>query len=268
MSEKAHEGGPEIDMEDIPLPLPPKRPRTVAIVACGATQADWHNVNYTYERKVPRVDVVWSLNKALRTVKCDLGFVMDDLVGECRRSPEYAADLAELQVPIITSTVDPQVKALLPKVDLWPYPVAAVIHFAGCLILKHRGSSYAEIKARPDRVHFYAQHAANYLHNSVPYMLAYALFLGMQGVQLWGADYTFPGQEAREDDRANCEYWVGMLRMAGVELYVSPRTTLLNQRQQPYLYGFGARPPVIEPPDNETLDILLAKLALHMTRPA
>lgn len=258
MTEKAHEGGPEI--------APARKARTVAIVACGPTAWDWHAAQATYERQIPQVDVVWSLNKALRTVRCDLGFVMDDLVGECRRSPEYHADLQSLTMPIFTTTVDQPVKALLPNVNLWEYPLAAVLHYVGCRILKARGATRSQIEANPDRVHEIGMQAGNYLHNSVPYMLAYALFKDMHGVQLWGADYTFPGTTAREDDRANAEYWVGLLRAFGVEVRTSGRSTLLNTCQPARFYGFGARQPVITPPDKETLYQLAEMTDNAMTR--
>lgn len=258
MTEKAHEGGPDLE--------PTRKPRTVAIVACGPTAWDWHSAQATYERQIPTVDVVWSLNKALRTVRCDLGFVMDDLVGECRRSAEYHADLQSLTIPILTTTVDPPVKALLPNVDLWEYPVAAVLHYVGCRILRARGATRQQIEANPGKVHEVGMQAGNYLHNSVPYMLAYALFKDMHGVQLWGADYTFPGTVAREDDRANCEYWVGLLRALGVEVRTSGRSTLLNSNQPAHLYGFGARQPILSPPDKDTLSQLTEMAFNAMTR--
>jgi hypothetical protein len=258
MTTKEHEGGPEIATE--------QKPRTVAIVACGPTAWDWHQAQATYERQIPPVDVVWSLNKALRTVKCGLGFVMDDLVGECRRSPEYHHDLRQLTIPILTSTVDQPVRDLLPKVDLWEYPLSAVLHYVGIRILKARGATRSEIERNPGRVHDVAMQAGNYLHNSVPYMLAYALLQDMHGIQLWGADYTFPGTDAREDDRANAEYWIGLLRAFGVEIRTSGRSTLLNSRQPQHFYGFGARQPVIGPPDQDLLLQLTDKADHCMTR--
>lgn len=253
MIERAHEGGPEIDVEDIHVPPQPKIPRTVAIVACGQTAWDWHASQFTYERQIPKVDAVWTLNKALRTVKCDLGFVLDDLVGECRKSPEYYEDLRGVTVPIITSTIDPTVRQYLPQANLHEYPIAAVIHYAACRVLINRGMKRYEMEKRPDLVHQVGVQAAYYLHNSVPMILAYALLMNVHGVQLWGADYTFPGTQAREEDRPCAEYWVAMLRMAGIEVMVSGRSTLLNASKQPWIYGYGARPPVIEPPSQDEL---------------
>ena len=78
-------------------------------------------------------------------------------------------------------------------------------------------------------------------------MLAYALYLeSVHTIHLWGCDYTFPGTDIREDDRANCEYWVGALQASGLRVIVSKRTTLLNRNKQPWCYGFGARQPINE----------------------
>jgi hypothetical protein len=105
MNEKAYEGGPDLDDEpQAPTPKPP--PKTVAIIACGPTNSDWHAGHFTYEPQFPKTDEVWTLNKALRTTKADLVFIMDDLVGEARRSPAYAEDIRNLTCPVITSNVE------------------------------------------------------------------------------------------------------------------------------------------------------------------
>jgi len=253
---REHEGGPEL--EDLPpLRAPAPAPRTVAIVAGGPTHWDWHAAHFTYEAAIPPVDQVWTLNKVSRTCRADLVFVMDDLVGEARRCPQYAQDLRALGVPIITSTVDAEVRRLFPDADLHEYPIERVVWTLGMKVMLTRGAPIAAVLERPDLVHRHGMEGFYYLHNSVPFMLAYALVLNVKGVQLWGADYTFPGTDAREDDRANCEFWVGALRMAGVEVKVCDRSTLLNAARQPWLYGYGARPPVIRVPTQPQLEELL-----------
>ena len=234
---KMHEGGPEISAN----PCIGEPPETVAIVGCGPTMKDWHMGHFGYACAFPPVDQVWGLNKGLRTQKADLGFVMDDLVGECRRSPEYYEDLKALKLPIITSTVDTEVRKLLPNANLTEYPLREVLLCVGHKVLAARNQRADDPVALE-----IGKEAGYYLHNSIPYMLAYALYCGVKGVQVFGCDYTYPGTDAREDDRANAEYWVGLLRGFGVEVKVPTTTTLLNSRKQPYLYGYGARPPVIQ----------------------
>lgn len=267
-----------------PDPLPPmapalkKVPETIAIIACGPTNADWHKGHFAYEKIFPGVDEVWSLNKGLRTTKCDLGFVMDDMVTEARRCPEYAADLRKLSIPIVTSTVDQQVKDLFPDNRLIEYPLDDVWKACGARVLANKKlTTPGDLRAyfyqnglhqqmqdpiRRDELGRRAgfreptdqeilpaclMHAgksvARYIHNSVPYMLAFAFYIGVKGVQVFGADYTFDGQQVREKARANCEYWVGMLRAWGVDVRVPETSTLLNASDEPWLYGFNGRPP-------------------------
>ena len=79
-------------------------------------------------------------------------------------------------------------------------------------------------------------------------MLAYAGFLGVENIQLYGVDYTYPGMAAREDDKANCEYWIGQLQLGlGVEFFTSAKSTILCTNQGRNIYGYGTRQPFLNP---------------------
>ena len=223
-----------------------KKPEIVDIVACGPTVRSYLSMRMDYDPIAPDADEVWTLNKALRSIRADLGFVMDDMVGEARRSERYREALDNLSIPIITSIIDDDVRALYPNCHLIPFPLDDVLNSVGIRVMKARSSNFTT----GDVAHA-GDVTGYYFHNSIPYMLAYALFIGVKRVQLFGADYTYPGMAAREDDRANTEYWVGILRAYGVEVWTTRDTTLLNQPKQPYLYGYGARPPHREAPSSE-----------------
>lgn len=255
MTVREHEGGPELD--DAPeIRLKARPPKTVAILGCGPTNSTWHASRFTYEPQTPAVEEVWAVNKGLRTQRADLVFILDDLVGEARRSPEYADDIRKLTVPVVTSTVDDAVRRLFPNVHLIEYPVERIIWTLGMRILAARAHR-ERILERPDLVYKFGMEGFYYLHNSIPMMLAFALVMGVKGIQLFGVDYTFPGQDVREDDRACCEFWVGALRMAGVEVLTCSGTTLLNTRRQPWIYGYGQRPPVVRVPTREQLEVMI-----------
>jgi hypothetical protein len=227
-----------------------RAPERVAIVACGPTSLDWHAANFLYDPAVD-YDEIWVVNKGIRTLRCDVAFVMDDLVGEARRSRRYQADIDALQVPIITSTVDDSVRGLFPNANLTAYPINYVLAWCALKIWKAR-------KCEPTEAQLGATMSglANYIHNSIPYLLAYAGFIGVKTVLLFGADYTFPGSPAREDDQANCEYWVGLMRGLGVDVSVPDTTTLLATRYRKPMYGFGARPPQLMIPREHILQRL------------
>lgn len=239
-----------------------KIPRSVSIVAMGPTKTSWQDGNGSYNLSVPRTDEVWTLNKGLRTLKADVGFVLDDLVGEARKSSEYAADLRKLTLPIITSTIDHDVRELFPDSPLHAFPAQEIIWELGIRYGLVSGNAPEALVVSGENIRRVGEAIGLYQTNSVPMMLSYALWIGVTKVYLYGADYTFPGQAAREEERACAEYWVGFCRGQGMEIQVSPESTLLNERYRPGLYGYGARPPVIGTPTPDDVSRILRHLGV------
>lgn len=267
MIERAHEGGPEIDIEDVPRPIRSrhvtgKTPDSVAIVAMGPSQRIWHNGNGSYDLGIPKPDEVWALNKGLRTLKADVGFILDDMVGEARKSEQYARDIRGLTLPIITSTIDSDVRTLFPTNRLHAFPLEQIIWEIGVRYGVVNGTDVNQIIDHPANVLRIGGAVGYYLHNSIPMILAYALWIGVRKAYLYGVDYTYPGQEAREDDRANCEYWVGFCRGQGMEVQVCADSTLLDTRNPTKLYGYGARPPVLNQPKPDDIRAILRHLGV------
>jgi len=262
MTERAHEGGPEVDPEDVSViecrHITGRIPKSVSIVAMGPSQRVWHNGNGSYDLSIPRADEVWCLNKGLRTIKCDVGFVLDDLVGEARKSEQYHADLKDMpDLPIMTTTIDHDVRQLFPHNRLHAYPLQEIVWDLGVRFAIVRGMPATAIVETADNLGRIGASIGLYLRNSVPMMLAYALWIGVEKVLVYGADYTYPGQEAREDDRANAEYWVGLCRGMGMEVQVCSDSTLLDSRNPDGVYGYGARQPVIRNPTPQEVAAIL-----------
>lgn len=216
-----------------------RKPERICILGLGPTAQDWHAAHVQYTPPLAPVDEVWTLNKGIRTVKADLAFIMDDLIEEARRSERYGEEIAECHLPVITSTVDPMVKGRFP--NALEYPLVDVASFWGARIMA----------ARTGKTEYSGEEALKhgldeclYFNNSIPYMLAYAGFIGVKNIALFGVDYTFPGSVAREDDRANAEYWIAMLQGSlGISFQYPSRTTILNKDKGRQLYGFNGRLP-------------------------
>lgn len=264
---KAHEGGPEIESVEEIFPkkcrhVTGKMPESVAIVALGPSQSQWFYGNGTYERAVPPVDEVWSLNKGLRTIKADVGWILDDLVGEARRSEEYANDIRNFNIPIITTTIDHDVKELFPKVDLHEYPMQEIIWQAGVRYGVVSGQKVADLKVNGESIRTVGKDLAMHFQNSVPMMIAYALYIGVRRLYLYGVDYSYPGQEANEKGRANCSYWVGFTRGQAMQVHINRDSTLMDTRDPLFIYGY-ARPPVIGIPTPEDVTRILGELGLE-----
>ena len=213
-------------------------PERVAILGLGPTNQDWHAAHVQYNPPLAPVDEVWCVNKGFRTTKCDLVFIMDDLVDEARQSPRYGDEIASAGIPVITSTTDALVKGRWPAA--LQYPLREVLGFWGHH-LKVVRTGKTDID--PDEALQSGLENIAYFHNSIPYILAYAGMLGVKNICLFGCDYTFPGSPAREDDRANAEFWVGMLMACGVGFQFPSRTTLLSKNEGRKFYGFNGRQP-------------------------
>lgn len=216
-----------------------KQPKRIAIIGLGPTSQDWHSAHVQYTPPLAPVDEVWTVNKGLRTVRADLAFVMDDLVDEARKSERYGEDIANCPIPVITSTVDAPVKARWPKA--LAYPLEEVLSFWGARLNWMR-TGKTEMSAT-DALNI-GLDEAGYFNNSIPYMLAYAGYIGVNNVALFGCDYTFPGSPAREDDRANAEFWISALQFGlGVRFQYPSRTTIMARNLPRTFYGFNGRQP-------------------------
>jgi hypothetical protein len=227
------------------------KPKSIHIVCSGATTKDYLAANMGYERTIPKADEVWSLNKSLRTLKADFGFVLDDWVGEYRKSAAYMTDIAVLTktMPIMTTIKDSEVIAMTEQLGGNPdnvveFPIKALRDALG----EHFYTlCRAEYPPGMDKAQFVRQKGNSllYMKNSVPLILAYAWYIGVGSIYLFGADYTHPMSNAREADQPNAEYWCGFLEACGVSLYIPQDTTLKSARIGGAIYGYGVRQPAL-----------------------
>ena len=156
---------------------------------------------------------LWTCNAGFRIWPHQVLFVMDDLEGEAYKWPVYGDELARHAKPIITSTAYPR----------WP----TSIDFPFREVVKDLGLKGLDI----------------WFHNTVPYMLAYALWIGVEHINIFGADYWHPHAAGREGDIENAHFWLGMLRGRGMTLSVAPNSTMMAARHSARpLYGYRHDP--------------------------
>ena len=249
---------------DHPTGRPPKR---INIVALGPTQNQFHAQHFVYDPQAAIVDETWTCNKGFRTVACDLVFILDDLEGERRKSFRYHQEIKECKSPIVTSIIDRDVLDNFSPKQFSEFPIGGVIDFYGAVYLWHQmrfdGCPWEEIiplpmngsdqqmelarqKWTPQQIRENGIRHAGYLKNSIPMILAYAGYLGVREINLWGADYDFPGQAIHEADKPNAEYWVGsMILGLGLRFMFPQNTTLLSINQGRDIYGYGTRQPML-----------------------
>lgn len=181
-----------------------KNPRRVDVVALGQTSTAYVRQGLGKGNDPSSApDEVWTLNRGIRVFASDLAFVLDEIEPEARKDRAYGEALKHYNKPIISTVWT----SLAPRVHVYP----------GAEILD-------SMEARSGL-------QDPYWHNSVPMVLAYAWFIGVKTLTLWGADYTLPDGRVLENERANCEYWVGWCRACGMRIGVPTESTLLNTRQ-------------------------------------
>ena len=194
-------------------PTNDKQPKEVIMLLLGESKKDYGNIlSLAHDHPFPSRPEIWTCNAGMRIWQHDLLFVMDDMKEEAYKWPSYGADLACSETPIITSTCYDEFPMA------FEYPFLAI-----CDALDLKGLN-------------------RYFYNTVPYMLAYALFIGVRRITLFGADYWHPNSPGREADLANCEWWLGYLAAKGVSLSLAPDTTLMRARQNDPLYGYRFDP--------------------------
>lgn len=72
---------------------------------------------------------------------------------------------------------------------------------------------------------------SNYLHSSIAYMMAYAIYTGAKEINIFGVDMEHDSEYVGQ--RPCLAYWIGFAKAKGVNVNVM--TVLDNQ---PYLYGY------------------------------
>ena len=223
----------------------------IHIICSGATTKDYLAANMGYERLIPKADQVWSLNKSLRSFKCDMGFVLDDWIGEYSKSPAYMTDIVRLtnDMKIITTSKDCEVQKMVESLggnidNVIPFPIQEISDALGQWFWDTCRSNTDKM----DKDKFIKQKGRSmlYMKNSVPMILAYAWWVGAKSIYLFGADYTHPMSSRREDDKPCAEYWCGFLEACGVSLYLPSDTTLKSVRDGTDIYGYGARQPILD----------------------
>lgn len=195
-----------------------KQPKTVLLHALGPTRHDLYDLHCRHEPMpdLMQFDELWSLNSGVNLfggrVQYDLLWVMDNLEGEARRLPAYMDHLMawsdRFNAPIITSDAGRWRDAE----RVHEYPLADVV--------KHYGRKHL------------------YFHNSIPFIIAYACWIGVERLTMFGVDYDHPTLKGNEEDRPNAEYWVGVARAMGMDVIVPNTTTLLNARKGTWIYGY------------------------------
>lgn len=169
-------------------------PKSIAIVAMGASRIDYGTRAAYGGGYKAAADEVWAINRMGGVIYNDILWRMDDL-RHTREfvSSEYERVLKEHPM-VVTSTPYPE------------YPNA--IAFPLEKVLNNIGIPY--FKTCP------------------AYALAYAIYLGIPEIHIYGCDYTYPNQIEAEEGKGNFEMLMGIAYARKVELCLGPNASLLD----------------------------------------
>jgi hypothetical protein len=197
-------------------------PDHVCLIACGPSRAVWIN-DQTGMNPQFTPDAVWSLNSGMSWLgNVDLVFYMDDMLEQYNGYPGTAEKMRRCKVPIITTVVYDLPGVTCP---IHAFPLQEVLDHVG--------------------------HAQAYFPNSVPYIMAYALTIGVKKLQMFGVDYHYDGIDAYERGRGAAEFWAGFLLAKGVCVQVPENSTLLDACKGRPFYGYLRQPIFREQESND-----------------
>jgi hypothetical protein len=170
------------------------RPEKVAIVALGGSAKSFIAERMSNNGIKNNFDEVWTLNRGLRAYPHDKLFVMDDLKWIEDHNKAYADFLKKHDKPIITSTV----------YDDYPMAVEYPLQYV--------------METIEDDI---------FAVNTVSYMVAYAIHIGVKEVSIYGADFFYPNGQTAEAGGQAVAYLCGMMRKYGMVHRIPGDSTLL-----------------------------------------
>lgn len=189
-------------------------PHHVAIVGLGPSLSGYTNVTKSLGGRHKFCSETWAINALGSVIQCDRIFHMDDVrIQEIRAKANPESNIAAMlewmkktTVPIITSRAHPDYPALQ------EFPLEAVLN----------------------------EFDIAYFNSTVAYAVAYAVFIGVKQLSLFGVDFTYPNAHDAEKGRACVEFWMGIASERGIKLTVPTNTTLLDaiHPERERFYGF------------------------------
>lgn len=189
-------------------------PDHVAILGLGPSLEQYVDITKRLGGKHAYADEVWGINAVAGVILCDRVFHMDDVrIQEVRAKASPESNIAKmlqwLRVhpgPVITSREHPDYPGLV------AFPLQGVLNSLG----------------------------QAYFNSTAAYAVAYAIYIGVKRISLFGCDFTYPDSHDAEKGRGCLEFWLGIASARGIRLTVPKTSTLLDgiYQLQDHFYGY------------------------------
>lgn len=223
--------------EAIHAPAKPKRPapKHVSIIGLGPTDSAYIDTVKRLGGRHAYCDETWVINAHGDIIAADLIFHMDDVrIQEARAAARPGCNIDNMLKwmrnhpgPIYTSRAHPDYPGLL------EFPLEDVINAVGY----------------------------DYFNNTAAYAIAYAVYLGVEKISLWGIDFTWGNAAHAERGKACCEYWIGRAMARGIKISVAGQSTLLDAYvpAESRLYGYDTLDVKIADQPDGTLKVAMSE---------
>ena len=201
------------------------RPASVAIVAMGASHHDFIHGAAVAGGYHAAADEVWAINAMAGVIRHDRAFIMDPprhILDPARQAAtpaflQYAEWLQRHPGPVYSTETDPRCPGVV------DYPLEEILNAHGFV----------------------------YMNTTVAYAIAYASWIEVPQIKLFGCDFSYPDAHIAESGRACAEFWMAVAIAKGLRVQVCASSTLFDScvpfDQRLYAYGRAGRRPVVTP---------------------
>lgn len=191
------------------------KPKHVCIVGLGPSSSQYIAIAKGLGNRRKFCDETWAINAFGDVIQCDRIFHMDDVrVQEIRAKAKPDSNIAAMLEwmrkhpgPIITCRTHPKYPGLV------EFPLEDVVN----------------------------ECPNGYFNSTAAYAVAYAIWLGVEKLSLFGCDFTYADAHDAEKGRACVEFWLGVASQRGIKISVPKTTSLLDacNSQDERFYGFS-----------------------------
>jgi hypothetical protein len=94
-----------------------------------------------------------------------------------------------------------------------------------------------------------------YFNSTAAYAIAYAVWLGVRKISIFGMDFTYANSHQAEQGRACVEYWLGIASARGIKVSVAKSSSLLDacEPMSQKFYGFDTLDLTLREVDGRTV---------------
>ncbi len=211
-----------------------KKINSVAIVGIGVSHIDYIvNVCKVGNRKAI-ADETWAINKMGAAILCDAIFRMDDLKEEFEVNQKFWEGINGEKIMVQ---------------DIW---FDTLKNFTGKIFTSR---PYPE--EFPASVEYPLEEVINcvgtsYFNTGPAYAVAYAIYIGVKQISLYGLDYTYPDRHVAESGRACLEFHLREAYSRGINIKIARNSTLLDTAKpvSQKMYGYTHPIEIIPRPED------------------